>query len=113
AYSAFITGIAGGFFTLYLTIVDPTIFDFYYTEAMLIMVLAGGAGSFWPVVAASVVFSAVPEILRMSQELRLILYGGVLVATMLVFPEGLAGLFRRRRVERLRRSLAAAPTTGA
>lgn len=107
AFSAWFTGVAGGFFCLYLTIVDPSIFDFYYTEAMLIMVIVGGAGSFWPVVAASVVFSAVPEVLRMGDELRLVLYGLILIAAMLAMPDGLAGVFRRRRLARLRRSLAA------
>ena len=109
AFSAFVTGIAGGLFCLYLTIVDPSIFDFYYTEAMLIMVIVGGAGSFWPVVVSAIVFSIVPELLRMSNELRLILYGGVLIASMLLMPEGIAGLLRRRRLERLRHRLPAPP----
>ena len=107
AFSAFFTGIGGGLFCLYLTIVDPSIFDFYYTEAMLIMVIVGGAGSFWPVVASAVVFSIVPEILRMGNELRLVLYGGVLITVMLLMPEGIAGFIRQRRLERLRRSLPA------
>ena len=33
------------------TIVDPSIFDFYYTETTLIMVILGGPGSFWGVLA--------------------------------------------------------------
>ena len=107
AFSAFFTGIGGGLFCLYLTIVDPSIFDFYYTEAMLIMVIVGGAGSFWPVVASAVVFSIVPELLRMGNELRLVLYGGVLITVMLLAPEGIAGFIRQRRLERLRRSLPA------
>lgn len=94
-FSAFVTGIAGGFFCLYLTIVDPTIFDFYYTEAMLIMVIVGGAGSFWPVIVSAVLFSVVPEVLRFSNELRLVLYGAVLIAVMLFMPNGFAGLLKR------------------
>ncbi len=103
AYSAFLTGIAGGLFCLYLTIVDPTIFDFYYTEAMLIMVIVGGAGSYWPVVASAVLFSIVPELLRMSNELRLVVYGFVLISVMLLMPEGFAGFVRQRRFRHLRR----------
>ena len=102
-----VTGIAGGLFCLYLTIVDPSIFDFYYTEAMLIMVIVGGAGSFWPVIGAAIIFSMVPEILRMSNELRLVVYGGVLITAMLLMPEGFAGMLRRRRFARLRRALGA------
>lgn len=108
AFSAFITGVAGGMFCLYLSIVDPTIFDFYYTEAMLIMVIVGGAGSFWPVIASAVIFSIVPELLRMSNELRLVIYGAVLIAVMLAMPEGIAGYFRKRRHERARRDLSSA-----
>lgn len=94
-FSAFVTGIAGGLFCLYLTIVDPTIFDFYYTEAMLIMVIVGGAGSFWPVIVSAIVFSAVPELLRFSNELRLVIYGAVLIAVMLLMPNGFASLLKR------------------
>lgn len=94
-FSAFVTGIAGGLFCLYLTIVDPTIFDFYYTEAMLIMVIVGGAGSFWPVIVSAVLFSVVPEVLRFSNELRLVLYGAVLIVVMLLMPNGFAGLLKR------------------
>ena len=47
--SAFLAGVVGGLFVFYLTIVDPSIFDFYYTETMLIMVIIGGPGSFWGV----------------------------------------------------------------
>ncbi len=105
AFSAFVTGIAGGLFCLYLTIVDPSVFGFYYTEAMLIMVIVGGAGSFWPVIAAAILFSIVPEILRMSNELRLVVYGFILIVAMLMMPEGFAGLLRKRHFDRLRRSV--------
>ncbi len=94
--SALISGMVGGIYVFSLTIVDPSVFDFYYTETMLIMVIVGGPGSFWGVLAATAVFSIVPDLLRFSADLRMVLYGVVLVAAMLAFPDGLAGLFRRR-----------------
>lgn len=109
AFSAFVTGIAGGMFCLYLTIVDPTIFDFYYTEAMLIMVIVGGAGSFWPVILSVIVFSILPEILRMSNELRLVVYGAILITVMLSMPNGFAGLIRGRRHLRARQAMTVPP----
>lgn len=45
--SALLAGIVGGLFVFYLTIIDPSIFDFYYIETMLISVVIGGPGSFW------------------------------------------------------------------
>ena len=103
ALSALLAGIAGGFFVFYLTIVDPSIFDFYYTETMLIMVIIGGPGSFWSVLAASAVLSALPDLLRFTTDLRMVLYGAVLIAAMLLFPGGVGGWLRRRRMMRWRR----------
>jgi branched-chain amino acid transport system permease protein len=100
--SSLITGIVGGFYVFHLTIVDPSIFDFYYTEAMLIMVITGGPGSFWGVLAASAAFSLIPDLLRFSTDLRMILYGGVLIVAMLVFPRGFGGWLIERRLARLR-----------
>ncbi|MBM3561284.1 MAG: branched-chain amino acid ABC transporter permease [Alphaproteobacteria bacterium] len=100
--SAMLSGIAGGMFVFQLTIVDPSIMDFYYTEAMLIMVIVGGPGSFWGVLAASAVFTVMPEALRLSPELRMVLYGAVLVAAMLVMPAGIGGLLAQRREKKWR-----------
>ncbi len=101
--SAFLTGVVGGLFVFYLTIVDPSVFDFYYTETMLIMVILGGAGSFWGVLGASALLTALPDMLRFTTDLRMVLYGVILIAAMLVFPGGVGGWLRRRRIARWRR----------
>lgn len=101
--SALLSGIAGGFFVFYLTIVDPSIFDFYYTETMLIMVILGGAGSFWGVLVATAVLTVLPDMLRFSTDLRMVLYGVILMAAMLVLPGGIGGWFHRRRLTRWRK----------
>jgi branched-chain amino acid transport system permease protein len=100
--SALLTGMAGGIYVFHLTIVDPSIFDFYYTETMLIMVITGGPGSFWGVLAASAVFSVLPEILRFSTDLRLVMYGTVLIVAMLLLPRGIGGWLHKRRLARWR-----------
>ncbi|MCY4463813.1 MAG: branched-chain amino acid ABC transporter permease [Albidovulum sp.] len=100
--SSFFTGAAGGLFCLFISIADPSVFDFYYTEAMLVTVILGGAGTFWPVVVSSIVFTFAPEILRIGEELRLVLYGALLVAAMLAMPEGFAGLVKKCRRGRQR-----------
>jgi branched-chain amino acid transport system permease protein len=101
--SALLAGMIGGLFVFYLTIVDPSIFDFYYTETMLIMVIIGGPGSFWCVLLSSAVLTVVPDLLRFTTDLRMVLYGVVLIAAMLLFPGGLGGWLDRRRVARWRR----------
>ena len=101
--SAFLSGLVGAFFVFYLTIVDPTIFDFYYTETMLIMVILGGAGSFWGVLASTAVLSVLPDVLRFSTDLRMVLYGAILIAAMLVLPGGIGGWFHQRRLAHWRK----------
>jgi branched-chain amino acid transport system permease protein len=107
ALSALVTGIVGGLFVFYLTIVDPSVFDFYYTETMLIMVIIGGPGSFWGVLGASAVLAALPDLLRFTTDLRMVLYGAVLIAAMLLFPGGLGGWLHHRRMARWRTSRSA------
>jgi branched-chain amino acid transport system permease protein len=103
ALSALLSGIVGGLFVFYLTIVDPSIFDFYYTETMLISVVIGGPGSFWGVLAASAVMTVLPDLLRFTTDLRMVLYGIALIAAILIFPGGIGGWFYRRRLARWRR----------
>ena len=105
AVSAALTGMAGGIQVFYLKIVDPSIFDFYYLQAWLIIVIIGGAGRFWGVVIAGIVMSALPEVLRFSNELRMVVYGAILVVAVLVMPQGVAGWLRERRIAKLRESL--------
>jgi branched-chain amino acid transport system permease protein len=107
--SALLSGIVGGLFVFYLTIIDPSIFDFYYTETMLISVVIGGPGSFWGVLASSAVLTVVPDLLRFTTDLRMVLYGVVLIVAMLVFPGGVGGWLYRRQVARWRRPKPKAP----
>ena len=105
ALSAAITGAAGGVYCFHLGIIDPLFLDFYYMQTFLIIVIIGGAGSFWGVVAAGVALSALPEVLRFSADFRMIIYGLILVVAMFVMPSGVAGWLRERRLARLRASL--------
>jgi ABC-type branched-subunit amino acid transport system permease subunit len=105
ALSAAITGAAGGVYSFHLGIIDPTFLDFYYMQTFLIIVIIGGAGSFWGVLVSGVVLSALPEILRFSDDFRMIIYGVILVVAMFVMPSGVSGWLRERRLTRLRAEL--------
>jgi len=107
--SALLAGIVGGMFVFYLTIIDPSIFDFYYTETMLISVVIGGPGSFWGVLASSAVLAVLPDMLRFTTDLRMVLYGVALIVAMLIFPGGVGGWLYRRQVARWRRPKPKAP----
>jgi ABC-type branched-subunit amino acid transport system permease subunit len=102
---AAITGMAGAIFAFHLSIVDPLIFDFYYMQTFLIIVIIGGAGTFWGVLLAGAAMVALPEVLRFSNDLRMVIYGAILVAAMLGMPRGVAGWIEDRRLAFLRASL--------
>jgi branched-chain amino acid transport system permease protein len=103
--SAVLSGLAGGLYIFHLSIIDPSIFDFAYTEAMLIMVIVGGPGCFWAVIGSSIAFTVLPEFLRVADRVRYVLYGVILVAAMLAMPQGIGGLLSDRRLKRLKHTL--------
>ncbi|HTR86111.1 MAG TPA: branched-chain amino acid ABC transporter permease [Reyranella sp.] len=105
AIGAAITGAAGGVFTFYLRIIDTSFLDFYYMQTFLIIVIIGGAGSFWGVLLSGVVLSALPEALRFSADFRMIIYGVILVVAMFVMPTGVAGWLRERKLTAMREQL--------
>jgi branched-chain amino acid transport system permease protein len=98
AISGLLGGVAGSCYAHYITFIDPSVFDFYYMENLLIMVILGGSGTVWGVVAGAVIFNMVPELLRIHPELRTFLYGIVLLVAVSAAPEGLAGWVGARRV---------------
>jgi ABC-type branched-subunit amino acid transport system permease subunit len=103
--SAAITGAAGGVYCFNLRIIDPTFLDFYYMQTFLIIVIIGGAGSFWGVIVAGIALSALPEALRFSEDFRMIIYGVILVVAMFVMPAGVAGWLRERKLAEMREVL--------
>jgi ABC-type branched-subunit amino acid transport system permease subunit len=105
AIGAAVTGVGGGIYAFHLKIIDPLFLDFYYMQTFLIIVIIGGAGSFWGVVLAGIVMSSLPEVLRFSEDFRMIIYGVVLLVAMLAMPGGAGGWLHERRLARVRAEL--------
>ncbi|HTO47561.1 MAG TPA: branched-chain amino acid ABC transporter permease [Burkholderiales bacterium] len=97
-------GLAGALYAYFITYIDPGVFGFSVSEALLIMVILGGSGTLSGPVAGAVVFTALPELLRIAPEVRSLLYGVILLLIVLYRPAGLATWLGRRR------SAAAAPS---
>jgi len=92
---ALIAGSVGAFYVHYSTIACPTDLSTYMTTALLIILFLGGVGRMRGVLLGAIVFTFVPEFLRMAQSLRLVLYGLLLLVTIVYMPEGLDGLLTR------------------
>jgi branched-chain amino acid transport system permease protein len=105
AVGAFFAGIAGSFTAHYIAFVGPEFTDFYYITMLLIMVILGGSGTIHGVVLGAIVFTFVPEYLRITPEFRDVIYGVILLLTIVFMPGGIGGkindLLARRRVPSL------------
>ena len=94
-------GLAGGLYAHFYKFIDPESFGFIESITVLSMVVVGGIGSIWGVVAAAVVLTLLPQVFQVIDQYKLLLYGGLLFGVMRFGSGGLAGL-ARAVVDRLR-----------
>ncbi|HMM21714.1 MAG TPA: branched-chain amino acid ABC transporter permease [Selenomonadales bacterium] len=90
-FSAICGGVAGGLFAHYVSFIQPSMFTSYLSTQLTASVVAGGMGSITGPAVATVIFIAIPEVLRVASMWRLVAYGLLLVAIMVFRPQGLLG----------------------
>jgi branched-chain amino acid transport system permease protein len=93
---AVFAGLGGALFASKIGVIFPTSFSILVSITALAIVILGGAGSIRGVIVGALVLTGLPELLREFDDYRLLLYGAVLVAMMLLRPEGLLPNARRR-----------------
>ncbi len=89
--SAFLCGISGGMMAFYYTYMTPNTFSAELSNNMLAAVVFGGMGSISGPVIATIILTALPEVLRAVARWRLVIYGLLMIVVMLFRPEGLLG----------------------
>lgn len=89
---AVFAGVAGAFYAHYITFVGPEVFGFSFMASMLIMVLVGGKGTLIGPVIGAIFVTLADEYLRSAQQLRLSLFGILVILVVLFLPRGLVGL---------------------
>jgi branched-chain amino acid transport system permease protein len=99
---AFATGagfsaLSGAIFATKLGSVYPHSFNVMISINILCVIIVGGMGSIPGVIVGAIALVGLPELLREFAEYRLLVYGAVLVAMMLLRPEGLWPEAIRRR----------------
>jgi branched-chain amino acid transport system permease protein len=90
--AAFTAGIAGSLYAHQARYINPYDFTFNKSIEILIMVVVGGLGSMPGAVVGALIVVLAPEYLRSSGELRLILFGALVVVLMGFSRGGVAGL---------------------
>ena len=103
--SAFFLGVGGGLLAHLITTISPSLFTFFLTFNLLIIIVVGGLGSTTGAVVAAVFFTLAGEWLRVVEEptrlggldfpgipgLRLVLLSLALLLVILFFRRGLLG----------------------
>ena len=77
-----LAGLAGGLYIYFARIILPDTFDFVQSIAILTMVVIGGTGSVWGVVAATIGLTLLPEVSRAASDYRLLIFGAMLMLVM-------------------------------
>jgi branched-chain amino acid transport system permease protein len=102
AFAAMLAGLAGGLFAYLKGGVFPTYISIPKSIDALMMVLLGGVQTVsGPIVGAIVYHGLQEQLTRVTVAWRTLL-GLVIIAMVLAFPEGLAGIARRWRARRVR-----------
>ena len=96
-----IAAFTGGLYSFYLGSIEPGFLSIDQSLAIVAMVLLGGRGAVAAPVIGALVLTALPHMIHLGAEMRSIVYGGILIITILVMPQGiygtLAGIVGRRR----------------
>ena len=84
-----ICGVAGVLYAGSTTIITPTDGAFDQSLAFLLMVVIGGASSWRGPILGAAIWTALPELLRSTDEWRMVAFGAAAVVLMAWRPQGL------------------------
>ncbi len=88
ATGAAFAGLSGAIFAAKLGSIFPHSFNLIVSINVLSLIIVGGIGSLPGVVVGALILVGLPELLREFADYRMLFYGALLVAMMLVKPEG-------------------------
>ena len=90
--SAFITGIAGGFYSVINNgYIEPTNFVFNISVLIISVVVVGGLGTIRGMFFGAALLQLFPQVFRFLNEWRFVIYGLLLVVMMQFRPQGALG----------------------
>ena len=89
--SSFLAGVAGSFYAHYILILTPSsVFSVGVMSEIIAVVLVGGLGTFWGPIIGAFSLTVLLEYLRAFGEYRFMIYGAMLVATIMFMPKGVS-----------------------
>ena len=111
---SFIAGLAGVFFAHFRRVLHSSDFGLEPMVLLVVFTVIGGTGSVWGPVVGTILMTIASELLRELHHYEILVFGAVLILTMLFAPEGLVALpgTARRLLRRLRGRAPAAAGAG-
>jgi len=89
--------VAGSLYAFYISYIDPNYFSLDQSLAIIAMALLGGREFVAAPIVGALVLTALPHVINVNAEARLLVYGLILILTILLMPRGIVGLAARRR----------------
>ena len=86
---AFLAGMGGSLYASYYGFVSPDISSVYVSFNILVLVVVGGSGTIGGPILGAIFLTLLPESLQMLKEYRMLIYGIILLVTIIFFPKGL------------------------
>ncbi|KAF1021460.1 MAG: hypothetical protein GAK30_01810 [Paracidovorax wautersii] len=103
ALSASLTAVGGGFYAAFVAYIDPdSVMHFRFSLLMVLPVVLCGIGTLWGPLVGALILIPLTEVTRSymggsGTGIDLIIYGALVMLVAVLKPEGLVGLFSRRK----------------
>lgn len=88
-------GFAGSLYAPLVEFIDPSPFSLSQSLFLLLMVVAGGAGYLFGPFVGALLGVVLPEWLRFAGSLYLIIFAAIVLALLVICPQGVCGLIER------------------
>lgn len=89
AVDAFLAAFAGTVYAFYVSYISPDNFTFLVSVTIMTMVIVGGMDNIFGVIVGAFLLTILPEKLRAFSDYRLLFYGVVVIAFLMIRPQGL------------------------
>jgi branched-chain amino acid transport system permease protein len=89
--SCALAGIIGGFYAHFIGILTPSVMSTSRTVEIMAISYIGGRGTIWGGLACALIMVPAMEYAKDLMELRMVLYGALMIYIMIFYPKGLVG----------------------
>ncbi len=93
--SAVFAAVAGALTAHYAGFITPAKASFMHSVELVIMVVFGGMASIFGAVVGAAVLTTLPQLLTVLKDYEMMVFGAVLIATMVFLPQGIVPTLRR------------------